>query len=144
MKYWLVKSEPGVYSIDDLRRDKKTEWDGVRNFQARNFMRDEMMPGDHAIFYHSNADPSGAAGVARVLKKGYPDPSDPKTPEEKPQWYRVDVGFVEKFKRTVSLEEIKNHPGLKGIMVARRGSRLSVQPVDKIHFDLIRTLGGKA
>lgn len=147
-----MKSEPGVYSIDDLSRDKKTYWDGVRNFQARNFMRDKMKIGDLVLFYHSNAEPSGVAGIAKVCKAGYPDFTawdkkdvhfDPKSIEAKPQWYMVDVQFEEKFKHFVSLEELKSNLALKGMMVTQRGSRLSVQPVDKKHFEIVRNMGKK-
>ncbi len=151
MRYWLMKSESSVYSIDDLARDKKTYWDGVRNFQARNFMRDAMKAGDGVLFYHSNAEPPGVAGVARVCGQGRPDLTawdkkdghyDPKSPKEKPLWYMVDLEFVEKFKNFVSLERLKVTADLKGMMVTRRGARLSVQPVDKKHFDSVRTMGG--
>ncbi len=131
--FWLMKSEPGVYSIDDLKKDGKTCWDGVRNFQARNFMRDKMKRGDLVLFYHSNAEPPGVAGVARVCREGYP--------EKNPLWSMVDVEFVEKFPHFVPLEEIKAHPKLKGMLVVKRGMRLSVQPVDKKHFEIIRKLG---
>ena len=128
-----MKSEPGVYSIDDLKRDKKTCWDGVRNFQARNFMRDTMKVGDLVLFYHSNAEPSGVAGIAKVCKEGYPEST-----KGRPVWVMVDVEFVEKFAHFVSLAEIKAHPKLKGMMVTKRGMRLSIQPVDESHFKLIR------
>jgi predicted RNA-binding protein with PUA-like domain len=150
--YWLMKSEPGAYSIEDLQRDKKTHWDGVRNYQARNFMRDQMKAGDGVIFYHSNASPPGAAGVAEVCSQSYPDATawdkrskyfDPKSPKQKPRWFLVDVKYIEKFKRFISLEEIKNDPGLTGVMVAKKGSRLSVQPLSKEHFLRIRQLGHK-
>ena len=148
--FWLIKSEPGVYSIDDLAKDKKTYWDGVRNFQARNFLRDKMKMGDLVIFYHSNAEPSGAAGIAKVCRSGYPDFTawdkkdvhyDPKSTKEKPLWFTVDVEFVEKFKKFVPLEELKNDAAFKGMMVVQRGSRLSVQPVEKKHFDALRKVG---
>ena len=131
-----MKSEPSVYSIDDLKRDKKTSWDGVRNFQARNFLRDAMKVGDEVLFYHSSAEPSGVAGIARVCKEGYPEPT-----KEKSLWYRVDVEFVEKCAHFVSLGEIKAHPKLKGMMVTKRGMRLSIQPVAESHFKLIRRIG---
>ena len=137
-RYWLMKSEPDVYSIDDLARDKKTYWDGVRNYQARNFMRDPMRPGDRVFFYHSNAEPSGIAGIAEVASRGYTDPSasdpkdkhcDPSTKPDKPVWYCVDIKFVEKFGRILSLEELREIPGLEKMLLLRRGQRLSVQPV---------------
>lgn len=148
--YWLMKSEPDVYSVDDLQKDGKTYWDGVRNYQARNFMRDAMKKGDYVLFYHSNAEPSGVAGIGEVVKEGYPDFTswdkkdihyDPKSTKEKPLWYMVDLGFVQKFKKFVSLEEIKTNSALKGVMVAQKGSRLSVQPVQREHFEVIRALG---
>lgn len=150
--YWLMKCEPDSYSIDDLKRDKKTYWDGVRNFQARNFMRDQMQVGDLILYYHSNAEPSGVAGIARIFKTGYPDFSawdpkdthyDPKSTPKKPLWYMVDLEFVEKFKHFVSLEEIKASPSLKDMLVVKRGQRLSVQPVEKGDFEIIREMGKK-
>ena len=146
MNYWLMKSEPSVYSIDDLKRDKKTYWDGVRNFQARNFMRDAMKVGDRVLFYHSNAEPSSVAGIAKVCREGYPDFTawdkkdkhyDAKSSKNKPLWFMVDIEFVEKFPRFVSLEELKANSFLKGMMVAKRGMRLSVQPVERKHFDRV-------
>ena len=132
-QYWLMKTEPSVYSIDDLKHDGKTCWDGVRNYQARNFMRDSMKAGDWVLFYHSNAEPSGVAGIAKVCKSGYP--------EKDPLWFMVDLEFIEKFSHFVSLEELKLCSKLKGMMVIRRGSRLSVQPVTKEHFEIVRKMG---
>ena len=134
MKYWLIKSEPGAYSIDDLKKDGRTSWNGVRNYQARNFMRDGMKKGDQALFYHSNAEPPGVAGICRVVKEGYP--------ESDPTWVMVDVEFVKKFKHFVTLEELKADKKLQGMLVIKRGMRLSVQPVDKMHFDKVVHLGG--
>ena len=150
MNFWLMKSEPGAYSIDDLKRDGKTYWDGVRNFQARNFLRDSIKVGDRVLFYHSNAEPPGVAGVARVVKNGYPDPSawdkkdvhyDARSTKEKPLWFVVDLEFVEKFKRFVPLEDLKMNPAVKGMLVLKRGMRLSVQPVEKEHFEIVRKIG---
>ncbi len=147
-----MKSEPGVYSIDDLSRDKKTYWDGVRNYQARNFMRDTMKTGDLVLFYHSNAEPPGVAGIAKICRAGYPDFTawdkrdihfDPKSKKDKPQWFMVDVEFVEKFAHFVTLEELKTSAALNGMMVTRQGSRLSVQPVDKKHFETVKNMGRK-
>ncbi|MDB5266306.1 MAG: hypothetical protein JWN89_121 [Parcubacteria group bacterium] len=132
MKYWLIKSEPDCYSIDDLKRDKKTAWTGVRNYQARNFIR-EMKVGDLIIYYHSSANPPSAAGVAKVVKAPYA--------EKEPLWSAVDVGFVEKFENPLTLPVIKINPKLDGMMVTQQGSRLSVQPVSKEHFEVIRKLG---
>jgi predicted RNA-binding protein with PUA-like domain len=145
-----MKTEPETYSIQDLERDGRTAWNGVRNFQARNFLRDEMKPGDLVLFYHSVAKDKGVAGIAKVAKAGYPDPSafdrrskyfDPKSGKDDPTWYVVDVEHVETFPRVVTLAEIKAAKSLAGMMVTRRGARLSVQPVDREHFDIIRKMG---
>ena len=150
--YWLIKSEPTCYSIDDLKLDKRAVWSGIRNYQARNFMK-QMRLGDSLIFYHSSATPPAAVGIAKVTKEAYPDATafdkkddhfDPKSTKEKPIWENVDIAFVENFFSPVSLPQIKFDPKLKGIMVAERGSRLSVQPVSKIHFERIQTLGKKS
>lgn len=150
MNYWLMKCEPSSYSIDDLKRDKQTSWDGVRNYQARNFMRDQMKVGDLILFYHSNADPSGVAGIARVCREAHPDLSafdpkdkhyDPDSLPGKPVWMLVDIEYVEKLPRFVSLSDLKSEPRLKGMMVLQKGSRLSVQPVGRGHFEVIRTMG---
>jgi len=149
-KYWLIKSEPDVYSIDDLQKDKKTFWDGVRNYQARNFMRDEMKKGDQVIFYHSNTEPPGAVGICEVVKEGYPDFTafdpddkhyDPKSKEDNPTWIMVDVKFVNKFNKPVSISEIKENPKLKNMKLVQRGNRLSVMPVTKTEFDEIVKMG---
>ena len=148
-KYWLIKSEPDCYSIDDLKEDKQTAWSGVRNYQARNFMKD-MTVGDLALFWHSGANPPHSAGVAKVTKSAYPDKTaqdknndhhDPKSTKENPIWFNVEFGFVQKFKNIISLSQIKFNPKLEGIMVAQRGSRLSIQPVSKAHFEVIQKLG---
>ncbi len=145
-----MKSEPDVFSIDDLERDGRTAWTGVRNYQARNFMRDEMRVGDGVLFYHSNAEPPGVAGLARVARAAFPDHSawDPRSPyfdarstREQPVWMMVEVEFVERLPRVLSLDELRAHPGLKDLLVLRRGQRLSVQPVERAHFDLIRRMG---
>jgi predicted RNA-binding protein with PUA-like domain len=142
MNYWLIKTEPSAYSIDDLKRDGQTAWEGVRNYQARNFMQ-QMAVGDLALFYHSSTEPIGVAGVAKVVAAAHPDESqfnkkdshyDPKATRQKPMWYCVDVAFVKKFKEPVLLGAIKADPALRGIMVAAPGSRLSVQPVSEKHF----------
>ena len=151
-KYWLVKSEPGAYSIDDLVRDKKTHWDGVRNYQARNFMRDSMKKGGHVLFYHSNADPTAVVGVCEVVKEGYPDFTafdpeekhfDPKSNNENPTWIMVDIKLIKKFKRPVSLNEIKKNPKLQDMRLVQRGNRLSVMPIEKKELDLIVKLSEK-
>ncbi|EDM77541.1 hypothetical protein PPSIR1_09565 [Plesiocystis pacifica SIR-1] len=147
-RYWLMKSEPEVYSIEDLERDGQEPWDGVRNYQARNSMRDEMAVGDLVLFYHSNAKPPGVAGVARVCTAAYPDPTafdpgsdyyDPKSDPEAPRWWMVDVEFVERFDALVSLDALKAEGDgadapLAGMLVIRRGQRLSVQAVEAAHF----------
>lgn len=151
MAHWLMKCEPTVYSIDDLKREMTTSWEGVRNYQARNFMRDKMQVGDLALFYHSNAKPSGVAGVMKISRAGYPDHfafkaghkyHDARSTPDKPAWYMVDVSFVAKFAEILPLEAIKNEPRLNGIMVAQKGSRLSVQPLSQEHFKIICELGG--
>ncbi len=153
ISYWLMKSEPSSYSIDDLKSDKNTYWNGVRNFQARNFMRDTMRVGDQVLFYHSSAEPPGVAGVAQVSRAGYPDFTawdkkdshyDPKSKQENPLWYMVDIAFVEKFPRLIPLETLKaNEKLLKGMPVLKKGMRLSVQPVEKKHFEWVRRCGKK-
>ena len=150
MKLWLMKSEPDVFSIDDLARDRRTSWEGVRNYQARNFMRDEMKVGDLVLYYHSNAEPSGIAGIARVSREAYPDPTqfDPKSEyydegskKDDPRWLMVDVEFVEKLPEVISLERLKSDPELEGMLVIRKGQRLSVRPVEKKHFARVLQLG---
>ena len=150
MKFWLMKTEPDVYSIDDLERDGTEPWEGVRNYQARNSMR-EMAEGDLVIFYHSNAKPPGAAGVCRVSREAYPDDTqfdknskyhDPKSKKEDPRWSLVQVAFVEKFAEPVSLQALKDDPALEGMLVTQKGSRLSVQPVEKKHFKRVLKMAG--
>jgi predicted RNA-binding protein with PUA-like domain len=150
MKYWLLKSEPGVYSIDDLKKDKKTSWEGVRNYQARNFMMNDIKKGDLAFFYHSNATPSGIAGVMKAISsEAHPDNTalnknseyfDEKASKEKPIWYCVDFEFVEKFSDVISLESLRSYPELRDMMVLKKGQRLSVQPVTEKEFQYIKTL----
>ena len=152
-KYWLMKCEPSAYSIDDLARDGMAGWEGVRNYQARNFMRDEMQVGDGVLFYASNAEPSGVAGVAEIARAGYPDPFafkkghtyyDPDSRKDAPTWYTVDVKFVERFPGIVPLEILKRAPGLEDMVVTRKGSRLSVQPVTPREFQVVVKLGRAA
>ncbi|MCA2979240.1 MAG: EVE domain-containing protein [Myxococcaceae bacterium] len=149
MRYWLMKSEPDVFSIDDLERDGTTGWEGVRNYQARNFMRDEMAVGDLVLYYHSNAEPSGVAGVARVAGPVVADPTqfdakseyyDAASKPAEPTWQMVTVGFVERFPRVVSLAELKAQKGLAGLGVLQKGQRLSVMPVSKPHFATVLKL----
>jgi predicted RNA-binding protein with PUA-like domain len=141
--YWLMKSEPEAFSIDDLEHQGHSPWDGVRNYRARNLMRDEMAVGDLVLFYHSNATVPGVVGIARVASQSYPDPTqfDPTSPyfdakasQEQPRWWLVDVAFVERLPEVVSLAELKDDVALQGMWVTRRGMRLSVQPVEKHHF----------
>jgi len=151
-KYWLMKSEPGCYSIDNLKDDNETNWEGVRNFQARNFMRDEMKVGDFGLFYHSNAKPSGVYGMFQIVKTKVPDftaldPTsqyyDPKASQENPIWFMVDVEFREKFQIPVSIEILKNSKGLENLATLQKGSRLSITPVSKNEFEVIINLGLK-
>jgi predicted RNA-binding protein with PUA-like domain len=145
MRYWLIKSEPDAYSIDDLERDGTEHWDGVRNYQARNIMRDEMTVGDRVLFHHSNAKPPGVAGIAEVASGPYPDHTqfdpesnyfDETSDPADPRWIMVDIRFVEKFPRVVGLPELKKHAALADMVLLNR-SRLSVQPVSKKEFDYI-------
>lgn len=150
-RFWLVKSEPSSYSIDDLARDGKTDWTGVRNYKARNTMR-EMKVGDKVLVYHSNADPPGAAGVAEVCALAHPDRTqfdrksdyhEPKATPESPVWDCVDLRFVRKFRRLVPLEELRDDDRLTGMLLTSgKASRLSVQPLEKAHFERIVQLGG--
>jgi predicted RNA-binding protein with PUA-like domain len=143
---WLLKSEPDAYSFGDLERDGRTPWDGIRNYQARNFMRDEMSVGDRVLYYHSNAQPPGVVGVAEVVSEPYPDPTqfdeasryhDPKATREEPRWILVDVAPVRRLPRTVTLAEIKDEPALAEMPLVRRGNRLSVMPVSEKEVERI-------
>ena len=151
-KYWLMKCEPAAYTILDLKRDGETSWEGVRNYQARNFMRDDMQVGDGVLFYASNADPSGVTGLAAISRAGYPDSFawkkghkyfDASTDKQKPIWYMVDISFVEAFNDTIALETLKTTRGLESMKVTQKGSRLSVQPVTKAEYDIVVRLGRK-
>jgi predicted RNA-binding protein with PUA-like domain len=144
MAYWLMKSEPDAYSIDDLARDGREMWDGIRNYQARNMMRDDMRVGDEAIFYHSACKQPAAVGIMKIASKPYPDPTqfdpaskyyDPKSDKEDPRWQLVDVEFVRKFSRALTLKELRAQPGLEEMILLRRGNRLSIMPVEKQHWD---------
>ena len=149
MNYWLIKSEPDDFSIDDLKNapGKTTHWDGVRNYQARNFMRDGMSQGDLVFYYHSNCKEPGIVGIAEIVSSAYPDHTafdsndkhfDPKSDPENPRWLMVDVRYKRKTKRLISLSEIKQNPEqLEGFVLIRRGNRLSVMPVAKEHWDFI-------
>jgi predicted RNA-binding protein with PUA-like domain len=149
-RYWLMKCEPEAYTIEDLERDGTTTWEGVRNFQARNSMRDDMKAGDGVLFYASNAEPSGVSGVAEISRAGYPDPyafqeghkyHDPKSDPDNPTWYMVDIRFVERFPEIIPLATLKETRGLEKMVVNQKGSRLSVQPVTKPEFEIVRRLG---
>src|SRR5881394_2714127 len=137
MKYWLMKVEPAAYSIDDLKRDGTTKWDGVRNYQARNFMRDEMRLGHKVLFYASNAEPSGVTGLAEVSKEAVPEPKDP-------TWVQVEIKFVKKLPHIVSLDTLKETKGLENMVVTKKGSRLSIQPVTKSEYEIVLKLGEKS
>jgi predicted RNA-binding protein with PUA-like domain len=148
-RYWLMKTEPTSYSIDDLERDGTTFWDGIRNYQARNLIRDEIAEGDAVLVYHSNAAPPGIAGVARVVRAAYPDPSarnaeskyfDPRASDEDPRWFMVDIAFERRFPTLVPLERLKSTPGLEKMVVTTK-SRLSVQPVTPEEFEIVVELG---
>tara|TARA_R110002096_G_scaffold23031_4_gene73583 strand:+ start:18917 stop:19369 length:453 start_codon:yes stop_codon:yes gene_type:complete len=143
MAYWLMKSEPDAYSIDDMQRDGRDMWDGIRNYQARNSMRDDMKIGDEVFFYHSNCKEPGIVGITRVVSEPYPDPTqfdkkskyfDPKSKPENPTWILVDVEFVRKLKRTISLRELKADKRLDDMVLTRKGNRLSVIPVSAKHW----------
>lgn len=151
MRYWLMKSEPGDYSIDDLERDGTEHWDGIRNYQARNLMRDDMEVGDKVLFYHSNAKPPGVVGLAEVASGPYPDHTqfdskakyfDPKSDPEDPRWIMVDIKYVKKLPRLVSLHELKEYPELSEMVLLNR-SRLSVQPVREAEYEFIVDLADR-
>jgi predicted RNA-binding protein with PUA-like domain len=153
-RYWLVKSEPSSFSIDDLMKapSQTTGWDGVRNYQARNFMR-EMAIGDQVLFYHSNADPPAAVGIAQVVKVAYTDPSqfdkndhhyDPDSNPSSPRWDMVDIKYVEKFSLPLPLDQLRKESKLKGMVLLQKGSRLSVQPVSPLEWAHILSLARKA
>jgi predicted RNA-binding protein with PUA-like domain len=146
-QYWLMKSEPSAFSIDDLINApmRTTCWDGVRNYQARNYMRD-MAVGDHVLFYHSNANPPAAVGIATIVKTAYPDPTqfdrqdphyDPDSVVDRPKWDAVDIKYVSKFSRPLTLDHMRKEPKLKGMVLLQKGSRLSVQPVSAMEWDHI-------
>jgi len=149
MKHWLMKSEPDAYSIDDLERDGREMWDGIRNYQARNMMRDDMKIGDEIFFYHSNCKEPGIVGIARVASEPYPDPTqfdkkskyfDSKSDKDNPRWCLVDVEFIRKTKRNLTLTEIKAVKSLDDMILTRKGNRLSIMPVSKKHWNRILRL----
>lgn len=132
-RYWLFKSEPNEFSIDDLQRVKREAWNGVRNYQARNFMRDQVQVGDELLFYHSSCPRPGVVGVAKVVKDAYPEPHDSR-------WVMVDVEFVEKFERVVELKELRQNPKLSEMLILRKGNRLSITPIKKSEFQAIKKM----
>lgn len=151
-KYWLLKTEPTCYSIDDLKRDGKTPWSGVRNYQARNFMRDEMNSGDLALIYHSGCKVPAVVGLARISSRSYPDATqfdtnddhyDQRATKDKPVWENVDVSFVGKFAQPTPLAALKHNPRLVGMAVMQKGSRLSIQPVSEKHFKEVLRMAGE-
>ena len=151
MPHWLVKSESNKFSIDDLKRDKVTHWHGVRNYQARNYLR-SMKPGELVLYYHSVVEPVGIVGIARVVKEAYPDPTqfdpkseyyDQKATKEAPRWFCPEFEFVERFPKILELKELREVSGLKSMVLLKKGSRLSVQPVTESEYTLITTLAKK-
>lgn len=151
MGYWLMKSEPDCYSIDDLEREGVNMWEGCRNYVVRNYFRDTMQIGDKAFFHHSNSKPSGIVGTMEIVSEPYPDPTqfdpssdyyDPKSPRDNPRWILRDVKFLSKFKRIVSLAELREIPGLEEMLVNRKGQRLSVMPVTEAEWAIVNGLKG--
>ena len=149
-RYWLFKSEPGTYSFDDLVQDEVAEWDGVRNFQARNMLRDDIKVGDRVLFYHSSSKPLAVVGAATVMAEGYPDhtaqdPSsahpDPKSTPDNPIWYMVDIRATERFASPVTRDIMKVTEGLEGMMLLRRGTRLSIQPITEKEWRIVWNSG---
>ncbi len=148
-RHWLVKSEPDAFSIDDLRAAGTEPWDGIRNYQARNMMRDDMAIGDRVLFYHSNAKPPGLVGLAEVASEPYPDPTafdpaskyyDPKSDPDDPRWILVDLRYVDHLPRFLSLDELKQRKELDGMPLLAKGQRLSVMPIEKQHYDAVVAL----
>ena len=149
MQYWLMKTEPGEYSIDDLKKDKVEHWDGVRNYQVRNMMRDQMKKGDLAFMYHSNCDEIGIVGIMTIHREGYVDHTafdkkdkhyDPKSDPQNPRWYMVDVKYKRNLKRTITLKELKNQKNLKDLALLRKGNRLSVIPLTEKEWNFILSM----
>jgi predicted RNA-binding protein with PUA-like domain len=151
MNYWLMKSEPDAYSIDDLKQEKVDHWDGVRNYQARNMMRDEIKKGDLAFFYHSNCKEPGIVGIMQIAREGYPDHTaydpeckyhDPKSDPDNPRWFMVDVRYKRRLKRAITLQELKAYAEgeLDDFPLLRRGNRLSIMPVTEAQWDFILSL----
>ena len=146
MRHWLMKSEPESFSIDDLQRKGREHWDGIRNYQARNYMRDEMREGDRVLFYHSSTAEPAVVGTARVVREAYPDHTswdpdskyfDPKSDPEQPRWFMVEVAFESKFSAPLTLAELRTLPALKEMLLLKRGQRLSIQPVTPEEFEAV-------
>ena len=149
-RYWLMKSEPSEFSIDELKKKKRSRWDGIRNYQVRNMLRDEFQIGDYALFYHSSTDVIGVVGEMRIIQGAYPDPTqfekgnkyfDPQSTKQNPRWIAVNVQFVSKFPRIVTLAEIKNDPAFKKLPLVQSGNRLSIMPISPTHYDRLYELG---
>ena len=152
MRHWLLKTEPGCYSLDDLQKDGETLWTGIRNYQARNMLRDEMRPGDLCLFYHSSVDPAAAVGVCRVTKAGEPDPTqfdpkddhyDPDSDPGNPRWFAVCVAYDSAFARPVAIGDMRKNPRLESMKLLEKGSRLSVLPVTPAEFAEVVKMGKK-
>ena len=150
MNYWLFKSEPNAYSYDDLVADSTAEWDGVRNFQARNYLRDSIKAGDLVLFYHSNAKPPCVVGTASVVRSGYPDYTawdprsdhpDPKSSPDNPIWYMVDIKADDQFRHIVGMEDLRQEPSLEQMVVLKKGNRLSITPVTESEFETVLRIG---
>jgi len=148
-RFWLFKTEPTTYSIDDLAKLGTDHWDGVRNYQARNFLRDDIKPGDHVFIYHSRVEPMAIMGLAQVTRGGYPDHTqfdpksahpDPKSSSNNPRWFMVDIKLVEKFKHPLTLSAMRAVPGLENMMLLQKGSRLSIQPVSEKEAEILLAL----
>lgn len=151
-KFWIFKTEPGTFSIDDFKKAPKSvePWDGIRNYQVRNFIRDDMKKGDMVLIYHSSCKPPGVAGVAKIVKEAYPDHTafdkkskyyDPKSDHKNPRWLMVDLKFIKKFKNFIPLNDLKEHEKLEELVLLKRGNRLSIMPIEEDEFNYIRALG---
>jgi predicted RNA-binding protein with PUA-like domain len=152
MRHWLMKTEPSAFSIEDLERKGREHWDGIRNYQARNYMRDEMQVGDRVLFYHSSTETPAIVGTARVVREAYPDPSswdpdghyfDPKSGPDNPRWVMVDVAFESRFPVPLSLAELRQVPALQGMLLLKKGMRLSIQPVTPAEFEAVLAHAGR-
>lgn len=152
MAHWLMKSEPDCYSIDDLEKQGVNMWEGCRNYVVRNYLRDEMVPGDLAFFYHSSCDPAGVVGIMEIVGEPYPDPTqfdptsdyfDPKSPSEKPRWFVRDVKFIRRLPKMVTLAAMRENPNLEGMALLRRGQRLSIMRVTPEEWAQVLSMGGE-